>query len=916
MRDRAASLVLTNPADAYRVSQDLLESLRATPDADARTRAVVWRCRGETAAYTGRFKEAREAYERSATAARSAGDENLLGQILVGSLGVLSIMGDGPAAARLFPEAERLLRRTGDQEYLGKLYMNAGNASYHEEDYRRAARLYGRAAEAFARTGTRDATWVGLVTNQAVASTQLGRIAEARRIFLEAEEDCRRRDVPDLEARVQFNRAFVERLRGDFREALILLEASGAVFESHGERDMVAATHRARAEIYLELGMGREALDLSRSSAAAFAAEGMVVDEKLGRLDEARALVLTGRPGEASGVLEALEAHYAERRTRPRLAAVRLLLARARFSQGRPGESRRLIRQALRVFQSLGMTRHASEARRLLARVHLSRGRPQRAEQALRPAYRDARRLPLGERAAVLALAGAISLARNRRDEARRRLWRAVDAVEAQRRVIPGLEFRARAFERHVAVYHELIRLHLGAGRPRVRSVFHLVEAARARLFRERTRQRAPGTNRGLAEARARLGSLVHRLEEAEASGNPDLPGARRLRSEVQRLESEIQDRVRRGQAREPGAAGWWPVRDVREIPGRLAPDEALLEYFVTGETVLAFAVTRRGTSMIELPASATEIGDAVERMHLQLETMALCADTLAGSLPFLRSSAESVLAELHAALMEPVLHTLPAAGRLYIVPHAVLHQVPFESLTDGRRHVDESWTVVRAPTADSLVGPRRGRRPKRNPAPKVLVAGSPEHGPAFVEREMEAVASLYPKRDVEVLRDPPADRLLEEIARFDVVHLVTHAVFRGDNPAFSRLATKRGALFVADILEARLRADLVVLSACNTGRVFTGRGDDLSGVAHAFLAAGARQLVASHWRVHDAATREVMEEFHRHYRRAGCGDPGRALRAAGRRVRERREHPFFWGGFSVHGGLLGGRYDRPSPTE
>ncbi|MDP6460988.1 MAG: CHAT domain-containing protein, partial [Gemmatimonadota bacterium] len=133
-------------------------------------------------------------------------------------------------------------------------------------------------------------------------------------------------------------------------------------------------------------------------------------------------------------------------------------------------------------------------------------------------------------------------------------------------------------------------------------------------------------------------------------------------------------------------------------------------------------------------------------------------------------------------------------------------------------------------------------------------------------------------------------------------VHLSAHGSFRDDNPAFSRITTGDGALFLADIQEKRLRAELVVLSACDTGLTFTGRGDDVTGVALGFLGAGARSLVASQWRAHDKASRRIMEALYEEYASRGSRDVPAALAAAGRAVREDWNHPLYWAAFAAYG--------------
>jgi CHAT domain-containing protein len=176
------------------------------------------------------------------------------------------------------------------------------------------------------------------------------------------------------------------------------------------------------------------------------------------------------------------------------------------------------------------------------------------------------------------------------------------------------------------------------------------------------------------------------------------------------------------------------------------------------------------------------------------------------------------------------------------------------------------------------------------------------ENGPTYVSSEIDAVAAKFRNDQVTVVKEISSRQLLTEAPRHRIIHLSTHGYFREDNPLFSRLSTADGALFVADTLGSRIPAELIVLSACESGRALAGRSDELSGVTHGFLAAGTRWLVASRWRIHDEATHALMGLFYEAYAGAKEDDPRYALAEAQRKVRERWNHPFYWAGFSVFG--------------
>ena len=143
-------------------------------------------------------------------------------------------------------------------------------------------------------------------------------------------------------------------------------------------------------------------------------------------------------------------------------------------------------------------------------------------------------------------------------------------------------------------------------------------------------------------------------------------------------------------------------------------------------------------------------------------------------------------------------------------------------------------------------------------------------------------------------------------------MHLATYGVLNKRNPLFSFVELAPGGghdgrLEVHEVFGLRLQAELVVLSACQTG-LGTGAlgdvptGDDWIGLTRAFLHAGAANVVASLWSVQDRATADLMERFYAGY--ATSADPTRALAVAQRALlaAPATVHPFYWAGFEVAG--------------
>jgi CHAT domain-containing protein len=158
-------------------------------------------------------------------------------------------------------------------------------------------------------------------------------------------------------------------------------------------------------------------------------------------------------------------------------------------------------------------------------------------------------------------------------------------------------------------------------------------------------------------------------------------------------------------------------------------------------------------------------------------------------------------------------------------------------------------------------------------------------------------------------------ERFTSTAGNYRILHLATHG--RADNRvgdyaflAFTELkdSIENELLYVKDLYNLQLNADLVVLSACETGIGKLQRGEGIISLARAFAYAGAKSIVTSLWSVNDKSTSELMRFFYRELRRGK--DKDEALRLARQRLlREsnvRNAHPFFWAAFVPLGDMRG----------
>jgi CHAT domain-containing protein len=264
----------------------------------------------------------------------------------------------------------------------------------------------------------------------------------------------------------------------------------------------------------------------------------------------------------------------------------------------------------------------------------------------------------------------------------------------------------------------------------------------------------------------------------------------------------------------------------------------------------------------------------------------------------------EDTSRQLFLYLIQPTLASIKSR-HLVVIPHEELNSIPFQALQDPAtgKYVGETFAISYAPSATVLANLENKSSLKSG---RLLAVADPSMHEA--SDEVNAIGKLYVGRSKVVAQEAASKADVKTWVRdYDVVHLSVHGTFNSSDPLLSYLQFKEampdnGRLTAAEMFGLPLHKNaLVVLSACETGRVEATHANEVLGMVRSLLYAGAGRLVLSSWEVNAASTRLWMETF---YRQGQNSQPAEAARLALIAVKSRPEygHPFFWAPFLMTG--------------
>ena len=910
---------------------------------------------GDRFAKRGEYPQALAVYTLAHSVGERVGDRQAIALTLHNLGHVHRLQGNFAPAMDYFRKALAINEALGDQAGIGRTHLGIGLVNWLQGDFTEALEHYRRSLTIF--EARQNNTAVATVLNN------IGNIHRYQGDYAQALDYYRR----SLKIREDLNDTFgilgslgnigvVYSAQGNYAQALDYYRRSLAMSETQDDKEGIAITLGNIGVLYRKQGDYAQALDYYRRSLAVSEA----IHDKVGISQMVNNIgTVHLQQGDHAQALDYYRRSLAMREeSGDKHGASHTLMAIGviHTAQGDYTQAWEYYQKSLAIKEAIGDRNGVANLLFHIGAYHKKQGRDSQALDFAERATALARET--GDRAILWSArvnAGLAYRALNQPAQAHTAFEEAISVIEAMRgQVAGGEQSQQRFFEDKLSPYHAMVDLLVARNQPtealifteraKARALLDLLHGGRVNIVKAMTGEEQERERK----LRAELISLNTQVARAGQQDRPDQARLGELKSlrEKARLNYEAfqtslyaahpELRVQRGEAQ---------VIKADEISA-LAPDAgtALLEYVVTEDVTYLFTVARAGgradaeVRVYTLPIKRAEVARQVEAFRRQLA---------ARDLGF-RASA----VKLYDLLLKPAEAQLRGKTNLVIAPDDTLWDLPFQALLTGtNRFLIEEAAIAYAPSLTVLREVTRRRKHKgADAAPATLLAlGNPLLGkekmgraaPALrdgkldplpeAEQEVKALRQLYGMSRSKVYTGAEAreDRVKSEAGQVSILHLATHGVLNNASPMYSHLAFAEGGAGEDGLLEAwelmqlDLKADLAVLSACETARGRIGAGEGMIGLSWAMFIAGVPSIVVSQWKVESAGTRDLMVDFHRALISPAAAEQAEptkaeALRQAALKLMKNPEtsHPFYWAGFVLVGDGGGRRHTGPSPAQ
>ncbi len=483
-------------------------------------------------------------------------------------------------------------------------------------------------------------------------------------------------------------------------------------------------------------------------------------------------------------------------------------------------------------------------------------------------------------------------------EEGRDALKEAIGIVETMRGELVTQEFKSSFIEDKIRIYEELIALLLKKGL--IEEAFHYVERAKSRALLDMLG--------GKSIALKKLPRDVKELVKKEKLFSRKIE---LLSDETEKMEAFVEHQriLKKLKKRYPEYLTLRVVEpiDLKAFQEMIDEETIVLEYFLCHNGVYLFAVDSKNVSGLKLRLSPRELYKDVNSLRMLL-------------LDF--GEWQPISSKLYKELIMPIEAELEGKRRVCIVPHGILHHLPFSALLsdiEKETFFVESFDLFYSPSC-SILKIAHSKNSKRKKKSIVFAksdfsdhTGWGNLPGTLTEEKLLRNKKLLPGIKTYVDNEATEDRVKETVGKYDIIHFATHGELNRAEPIFSRILLtpseeNDGNLTTGEIFGLDLSCYLVTLSACQTGELSSyvpgeefSSGDDLVGLTRAFIFAGTPSVVASLWYVSDEATVLLMEHFYRNLKK---NNKVHSICEAQRYMLKESDYtsPYFWAPFVLFG--------------
>ncbi|WGD35251.1 CHAT domain-containing protein [Olleya sp. YS] len=344
-------------------------------------------------------------------------------------------------------------------------------------------------------------------------------------------------------------------------------------------------------------------------------------------------------------------------------------------------------------------------------------------------------------------------------------------------------------------------------------------------------------------------------------------------------------------------------IQTLSALQNQLHKTEAVVSYFYGNQTIYTLTITNNTVHFNKI--------DVTKSLDQLIKTFQRQLSNPKSDLKQLQLNAN----QLYSILLEPGLkNTL--LDRLTILPDGLLNYIPFEALIKDTNYLVEDYSISYINSATLLKEIQTKKGHKNN-----LLAFAPEFEGNELNSDLRASLQPLPHSKTEIQninqyyngtlytnQQASLDNFKTNASNYGIIHLATHAIFDDTNPEFSYLAfgnQESDLLYVADLYNLNLNANLVTLSACESGIGNLKRGEGLLSLARGFYFSGAQSISSTLWKINDASSASLMSNFYENLSKGHT--KSKALQEAKVNfVKSNKDnalsHPYYWSGFIISG--------------